>query len=98
MCCKRIYNNNLQVFENHSNNDYHKTSVLKGENFIQLFSSNKPNIVEILDSERYTNFVLINICTCNLILRIKQKKQNRLNLIPIIECIILCIGLWSNQF
>ncbi|XP_050064715.1 zinc finger MYM-type protein 1-like [Aphis gossypii] len=67
------WKNALEVFEKHNEHEYHKVAILKGENFLKLFSKSQPNIIEILDDER-----------------LKQKKQNRANIIPIIKCVILC--------
>ncbi|XP_050065649.1 zinc finger MYM-type protein 1-like [Aphis gossypii] len=62
-----------EVLSNHNSLEYHKTSFLKSEHFLNIFLNNAPSVIDKLDDER-----------------IKQKKLNRLKLIPIIECIILC--------
>ncbi|XP_022170907.1 uncharacterized protein LOC111034148 [Myzus persicae] len=51
----KIFNNwkhAIEVFSEHSKKDFHKTNVLRGDNFIAIYSKNQQNIAQKLDSAR----------------------------------------------
>ncbi|XP_060869648.1 52 kDa repressor of the inhibitor of the protein kinase-like [Metopolophium dirhodum] len=51
----KIFNNwkhAIEVFSEHSKKDFHKTNVLRGDNFIAIYLKNQQNIAQKLDSAR----------------------------------------------
>ncbi|KAL5236477.1 hypothetical protein ACI65C_003887 [Semiaphis heraclei] len=44
-----------EVFNDHSNYDYHKLSVAKAEGFLNIYSNKKPSIINALDDDRLDN-------------------------------------------
>jgi len=73
------------MFSNHSTLEYHRTSILKADHFLNIFLKNKPSIIDQLDDDRYAKCLpsfINNLYKINwvysvfffLIFIIKQKK------------------------
>lgn len=44
------------MFKKHENLEYHKTALLKDDNFLNIYSNKSSSIINLIDSERYITY------------------------------------------
>jgi len=49
------------VFKKHANLEYHKTALLKSDNFLNVYLNKSSSIINRIDSERYIQIISIPI-------------------------------------